>query len=219
MMKIIRKLNYTSDCIVACVTEHWGQLCKKKTKKKPNYLYAQEDRKLNGSLSSVLQKFNFIQIKRFANINGVYPSTFGTQCIDKDAFEHKHSEKWKCEPDINKANPKFGTWRRTLPGRIYGGMHMRNCGVSSSIQSRCKAAVADIHSSLVTRQLKNIRDRNVYHTTRKQSNKSKERQAILRRARFSNQEIIMEKDKTYVKTFSIYTFLLNLGQLMCTSDW
>jgi hypothetical protein len=33
-MKIIRKLSYTSDCIVACVTEHWGQLCKKKKKKK-----------------------------------------------------------------------------------------------------------------------------------------------------------------------------------------
>ena len=29
--------------------------------------------------------------------------------------------------------------------------------------------------------------------------KDKERQAILQRARFSDQEIIMEKDKTYVK--------------------
>jgi hypothetical protein len=27
--KIIRKLSYTSDCIVACVTRQWGQLCKK----------------------------------------------------------------------------------------------------------------------------------------------------------------------------------------------
>jgi hypothetical protein len=35
--------------------------------------------------------------------------------------------------------------------------------------------------------------------TRKNSIKYKERQAILRRARFSDQEIIMEKDKTYVK--------------------
>jgi hypothetical protein len=35
--------------------------------------------------------------------------------------------------------------------------------------------------------------------TRKNSLKYKERQAILRCARFSDQEIIMEKDKTYVK--------------------
>jgi hypothetical protein len=74
---------------------------------------------------------------------------------------------------------------------------MRNCGVSSSIQSRCKAVGAEIHSSLVKRQLKNIQDRNDYHMTRKNSIKYKERQAILRCARFSDQEIIMEKDKTY----------------------
>jgi hypothetical protein len=35
--------------------------------------------------------------------------------------------------------------------------------------------------------------------TRKNSIKYKERQAILRCARFSDQEIIMEKDKTYVE--------------------
>ena len=72
-------------------------------------------------------------------------------------------------------------------------------GVSSSIQSRRKAAGAELHSSLVKRQLKNIQDRNDYHMTRTNSIKYKERQAILRRARFSDQEIIMEKDKTYVK--------------------
>jgi hypothetical protein len=54
-----------------------------------------------------------------------------------------------------------------LPGRIHGGVHMRNCGVSSSIQSRCKAVGAELHSSLVKRQLKNIQDRNDYHMTRK----------------------------------------------------
>jgi hypothetical protein len=32
---------------------------------------------------------------------------------------------------------------------IHGGVHMRNCGVSSSMQSRCKAVGAEIHSSLV----------------------------------------------------------------------
>ena len=101
----------------------------------------------------------------------------------------------------------FGTWRRTHPGRMHGGVHMRNCGVSSSIQSRCKAVGADIHSSLVKRQLKNIQDSNDYHMTRKNSIKYKERQAILRRARFSDQEIIMENDKTYVKTFWILNFL------------
>ena len=100
---------------------------------------------------------------------------------------------------LTKTNPKFGTWRRTLPGRIHGGVYMRNCDVSSSIQSICKAAGAEIHSSLVKRQQKNIQDRNDYHMTRKNSIKYKERQAILRRARFSDQEIIMEKDKTYVK--------------------
>jgi hypothetical protein len=42
-------------------------------------------------------------------------------------------------------------------------------------------------------------DRNDYHMTRKNSIKYKERQAILRRAQFSDQEIIMEKNKTYVK--------------------
>ena len=47
-------------------------------------------------------------------------------------------------------------------------------------------------------QLKNIQDRNDYHT-RKNLIKYKERQAILRCARFSDQEIIMEKDKTCVK--------------------
>jgi hypothetical protein len=50
------------------------------------------------------------------------------------------------------------------------------CGVSSSIQSRCKAVGAEIHSSLVKRQLKNIQDRNDYHTTRTNSIKYKERQ-------------------------------------------
>jgi hypothetical protein len=70
---------------------------------------------------------------------------------------------------------------------------------SSSIQSRCKAIGAEIHSSLVKRQLKNIQDRNDYHMTRKNLIKYKERQAVLRCARFSDQEIIMEKDKTYVK--------------------
>ena len=100
---------------------------------------------------------------------------------------------------LTKTNPKFGTWRRTLPGRIHGGVHMRNCGVSYSIQSRCKAVGAEIRSSLVTRQLKNIQYRNEYHMTRKNSNKYKERRAILRCARFNNQEIIMKKGKSYVK--------------------
>jgi hypothetical protein len=54
----------------------------------------------------------------------------------------------------------------TLPGRIHGGVHMRNCGVSSSIQSRCKAVGAELHSSLVKRQLKNIQDRNDYHMSK-----------------------------------------------------
>jgi hypothetical protein len=76
---------------------------------------------------------------------------------------------------------------------------MQTCGVSSAIQFRCKAVGSVIHSSLVKRQPKNIQDRNDYHMTRKKSIKYKERQAILRRARFSDQEIIMEKDKTYVK--------------------
>jgi hypothetical protein len=57
---------------------------------------------------------------------------------------------------LTKTDPRFGTWRRTLPGQIHGGVHMRNCGVSSSIQSRCKAVGAEIHSSLVKWQLKNI---------------------------------------------------------------
>jgi hypothetical protein len=41
-------------------------------------------------------------------------------------------------------------------------------------------------------QLKNIQDRNDYHMTRTNLIKYKERQAILQRARFSDQEIIME---------------------------
>jgi hypothetical protein len=45
--------------------------------------------------------------------------------------------------------------------------------------SRCKAVGAEIHSSLVKRQLKNIQDRNDYHMTRKNSIKYKERQAVL----------------------------------------
>ena len=94
---------------------------------------------------------------------------------------------------------KCGTWRRILPSRIHGDVHMQTCGVSSAIQFRCKAVGSVIHSSLVKRQPKNIQDRNDYHMTRKKSIKYKERQAILRRARFSDQEIIMEKDKTYVK--------------------
>ena len=53
---------------------------------------------------------------------------------------------------LTKTNPKFGTWRRTLPGQIHGG-------VSSSIQSRCKAVGTEIHSSLVKRQLKNIQNK------------------------------------------------------------
>jgi hypothetical protein len=85
------------------------------------------------------------------------------------------------DPNVDGYTPliwakKIGTWRRTLPGRIHGGVHMRNCGVSSSIQSRCKAVGAEIHSSLVKRQLKNIQDRNDYHTTRTNSIKYKERQ-------------------------------------------
>jgi hypothetical protein len=59
----------------------------------------------------------------------------------------------------------------------------------------------------VKRQLKNIQDKNDYHMTRTNVIKYKERQAIVRRAQFSDQEIIMEKDKTYIKTFWILHFL------------
>jgi hypothetical protein len=92
-------------------------------------------------------------------------------------------------PTLTKTNPKFGTWRRILPGRIHGGVHMQNCDVSSSIQCRCKVVGAEIHSSLVKRQLKNIQDRNDYHMTRTNVIKYKERQAIVQRAQFSDQEI------------------------------
>jgi hypothetical protein len=33
---------------------------------------------------------------------------------------------------LTKTNPKFGTWRRTLPGRIHGGVHMRNFVIAES---------------------------------------------------------------------------------------
>jgi hypothetical protein len=87
---------------------------------------------------------------------------------------------------------------------------MRNCGVSSSIQSRCKAVGAEIHSSLVKRQLKNIQDRNDYHMTRTNSIKYKERQAVLRCARFSDQEIIMEKLHKTAVNFSTNGFTSGL---------
>jgi hypothetical protein len=38
---------------------------------------------------------------------------------------------------LTKTNPKFGTWRRTLPGRIHGGVHMRNCGVRIVLFKLC----------------------------------------------------------------------------------
>jgi hypothetical protein len=50
----------------------------------------------------------------------------------------------------------------------------------------------------VKRQLKNIQDRNDYHD-KKKFDQIQGKTTILRRARFSDQEIIMEKDKTYVK--------------------
>ena len=56
-----------------------------------------------------------------------------------------------------------------------------------------------VKNIIIKKQLKNIQDRNDYHMTRKNSIKYKERQAVLRCARFRDQEIIMEKDKTYVK--------------------
>jgi hypothetical protein len=96
----------------------------------------------------------------------VYPSTFGSQGTDEDTLEHKHTENESVNRTLTKTNPKFGTWQRTFPGRIHSGVHMRKCGVSSSIQCRCKAVGAVIHSSLVKRQLKKIQDRNDYHMTR-----------------------------------------------------
>jgi hypothetical protein len=62
---------------------------------------------------------------------------------------------------------------------------------------RCKAVGAELHSSLVKRQLKNIQDRNDYHMTRKNSIKYKERQAVLRCARFSDQIVLMMKHHSF----------------------
>jgi hypothetical protein len=194
MTKIIRKLSYTSDSIVACVTGQCGQLCKKhslvcsggrKAVWKAKFL--PPGTKLHPNNEDLRKLRECIHLR------------LGPKALMKTRLNTNTQKNESVNRTLTKTNPKFGTWRRTLPGRIHGGVHMRNCGVSSSIQSRCKAVGAEIHSSLVKRQLKNIQDRNDYHMTRKNSIKYKERQAVLRCARFSDQEIIMEKDKTYVK--------------------
>ena len=196
MTKIIRKFSYTSDSIVASLTGQCGQLCK-------THSFV-----CSGGRKAVWKaKFLSPGAKLHPNNEDLHKLRESVSiyiCVPRHWWRHAWTQthrkmKISVNRTLTKKNPKFGTWRRTLPGRIHGGVHMRNCGVSSLIQSRCKAVVAEIHSSLVKRQLKNIQDRYDYHMTRKNSIKYKERQAIMRRARFSDQEIIMEKDKTYVK--------------------
>ena len=136
MTKIIRKLSYTSDSIVACVTGQCGQLCKK------------HSLVFSGGRKAVWKaKFLPPGTKLHPNNEDLHKLRecihlrLGPKALMKTRLNTNTQKNESVNRTLTKTNPKFGTWRRTLPGRIHGGVHMRNCGVSSSIQSRCKPLV------------------------------------------------------------------------------
>jgi hypothetical protein len=139
MTKIIRKFSYTSDSIVACETGQCGQLCKKhslvcsggrKAVWKAKFL--PPGTKIHPNNEDLRKLWECIHLR------------LGPKALMKTRLNTNTQKNESVNRTLTKTNPKFGTWRRTLPGRIHGGVHMQNCGVSSSIQYRCKAVGAAV---------------------------------------------------------------------------
>lgn len=193
--KIIRKLSYTVDSVVQCLTGDCGKSCKKhsfvcsgmkKTGWKPKFL--ETGTILNPSDNDYRLLRDCIILRLGANANRKTRLNTNTQ---KNESMNR---------TFTKTNPKSVNYCRTLSGRIHGAVHMRNNGRSNSIRERLKAVGSGVESSnLVLRQLKNIQSKDMYHKARKNSTKYKERQSYLRRVRFNKSTVVPKNTGTYRK--------------------
>jgi hypothetical protein len=127
MTKIIRKLSYTSDSIVACVTGQCGQLCKK------HVLVCSGGRKavwkaklLPPGTKPHPNNEDLRKLRECIHLR-LGPKALMTTRLNTNTQKYESVNR-----TLTKTNSVFGTWRRTLPGRIHGGVHMRNCGVDNS---------------------------------------------------------------------------------------
>lgn len=194
MQQIIRKLSYTTDSILHCLTNRCGRLCqkhslvcsgRKKGAWKAKFLPTGSTLKPNDEDLRKLREC--IQLR------------LGPNALNKTKLNTNTQKNESVNRTITKTNPKFSTWRATLPGRIHAAVHMRNCGTDKSIQKRCAAVGAKLTDPLVNQQLKNIEDRNTYHKDRKNTPQYKERQSYLRKVRFNDMETAMDSKRTYRK--------------------
>lgn len=194
MHNIIRKLSYTTDSILNCLTFNCGRVCqkhslvcsgRKKGAWKAKFLPPGSTLKPNDEDLRKLREC--IQLR------------LGPNALNKTRLNTNTQKNESVNRTITKTNPKFSTWIATLPGRIHGAVHMRNCGTGKSIQKRCAAVGAKLQDPLVNKQLKNIDDRNTYHKDRKNSLEYKERQSYLRKVRFNDMDTAIDSKETYQK--------------------
>lgn len=192
MKKKVRKLSYTIDSVIQCVTGACGKLCTKHSfvctgKKRLAWKakFMKPGTKLNPTVSDLKKLRECVELR------------LGPKALMKTRLNTDTQKNESVNRTLTKTNPKFSTWTAVLPGRIHGAVHMRNCGVEKSIRKRCSAAGATLENSgLIKTQLKRIQNKLEYNKDRKKSQEYKDRQSFLRRDRFNMQEAAASKANT-----------------------
>lgn len=193
--KIIRKLSFTTDSIVMCVTGDCGKVCTKHSfvcsgRKRGAWKgkFLPDGTVLNPSEADLKKLRECVELR------------LGPSGLRKTRLNTNTQKNESVNRTFTKTNPKSSNWTRTLSGRIHSAVLMRNMGTSKSIRRLTATVGASIdNSSLVLRQLQKIQDRNDYQKERKESSSYKERQAYLRRERFNVQQTVTDNTNTYRK--------------------
>ena len=194
MQKIIRKLSFTTDSVVDCLTNKCGRLCQK-------HSFVCSGRKKRAWKAKFLPPGSTLKPNNedLRKLRECIQLRLGTNSLNKTRLNTNTQKNESANRTLTKTNPKFSTWTATLPGRIHGAVHMRNCGTDKSIQKRCVAVGAELSDPVVNQQLKRIEDRNTYHKERKKTEQYMKRRSYLRKVRFNNMETATNSKNTYQK--------------------
>jgi hypothetical protein len=178
--KITRKMTYTMDSIVACVSGSCSSLCQRhsfvcsggRTKAwKPAYLPADSVLKMDDDDKCLLRKCLELRLGK----NAVLKTKLNTNTQKVESVNRAYT----------RTNPKQVTFYRNFKGRIHSAAHMLNKGILKSTTSRCELVGAPLTGRTHALVELNEREReDHYNAARKKTIEYRRRRSYLQKLRY-----------------------------------
>ncbi|XP_041347196.1 uncharacterized protein LOC121367109, partial [Gigantopelta aegis] len=175
--KIVRKMTYTIDSIVACVSGNCSTLCQRHSfvcsgrrikAWKPAYLPADSVLKMKEGDKELLRKCLELRLGKTALLK----TKLNTNTQKVESVNRAYT----------RTNPKQVTFYRNFEARIHSAAHMLNKGILKSTVTRCQLVGAPLTGrihALAELKARECEDR--YHATRKKTTRYRSRRNYLRK--------------------------------------